>query len=33
LIAALAKLDERDALDEQELRAGRPGVIEGGTGE
>lgn len=33
LIAALAKLDERDTLDDRELRAGRPGVIEGGTGE
>lgn len=33
LIAALARLDARDALDDRELRAGRPGVIEGGTGE
>jgi hypothetical protein len=31
LIAALARLDERDAADERELRAGRPGVIEGGS--
>lgn len=33
LIAALAKLEARDALDDRELRAGRPGVIEGRTGE
>ena len=33
LIAALARMSESNALDERELRAGRPGVIEGGTGE
>lgn len=31
LIAALARLDERDAEDERALRAGQPGVIEGGS--
>ena len=33
LIAALARISETNALDERELRAGRPGVIEGRTGE
>lgn len=31
LIEALAKLDERDAADDRALRAGGPGVIEGGS--
>ena len=31
LIAALAKLEARNEADDRELRAGRPGVIEGGS--
>jgi transcriptional regulator with XRE-family HTH domain len=31
LIEALARIEERDTLDDREIRAGRPGVIEGGT--
>ena len=31
LIEALARMEATNKLDDQEIRAGRPGVIEGGT--